>query len=102
MPEKNYDQKVKQLTAYCAIQYKLLEMYHSSTNTFSMLKELSQPIIKAMRKRKERDLKSLEEISKKIDEKILTFQKQKPEIANSEEVKRMVQTLNDMKKEYGG
>ena len=101
MTKANYDERIKHLTAYCAVQYRILEMYDSSSNTFFMMKDLSKPVIKAMRKRKERNIHSLEEISQKTEERISVLQKQKPEIADSEEVKRIMQILNEMKKEYG-
>ncbi|MFH1311143.1 MAG: hypothetical protein ABIH65_01925 [Nanoarchaeota archaeon] len=99
MPQKNYYEKVRKLAAYCAVQYKILGMYDPNADISSMLEEISQPVIKAMRKRRKRRLKSLEEISKKTDERILTLQKQKPEIANSEEFKKTIKILNEMRKE---
>lgn len=100
MINSNYDKRVKRLAAYCTVQYNLLAVYRPEVDTLLMLKEISPTIIKAMMRRSEENLKSLEEISKRTDARILVLQKQNPELANSEEVKKLKGTLSEIREEY--
>lgn len=100
MSRQNYHTTIERLAAYCVVQYKLLALYNPEINMLSMLKEISPTVIKAMRKRSEKNFKSLEEISKKTDERILSLQKQRPTIEESEEAKRIIKILSDIKKEF--
>ena len=76
MPPQNYQTKVNRLSAYCAVQYKLLELYNPEIDMVSMLREISPIIIKAIRRRSKKNLKSLEEMSRRTDERILFLHKQ--------------------------
>jgi len=100
MVKRNYEGRLKKLTAYSGVQFRLLELYDTSIDMYSMLKEMSEPILKANRKRRERNLKSLEEICKKRDEEIFALQKQRLDLADSEEVKELICILNKMREEY--
>ncbi|MEM3091098.1 MAG: hypothetical protein QXX55_01355 [Candidatus Pacearchaeota archaeon] len=100
MPKKNYEERLRQLTAYFAIQYTILENYDNSIDTSLMLKEIAQPLIEAVKKRKERCIKNLEEMVKKTDERILELQRQNPKISDSENIKELTIKLKEIKKEY--
>ena len=87
------------MTAYCVVQYKLLGLYNPEADIELMLKELGEPVKKAMIRMDEKSLKSLEKIIKRTEERILFFQKQNPGVTESEEAQRIIKTLREIKKE---
>jgi hypothetical protein len=99
---RNYDERVKQMSAYCALQARLLELYDPKYDDESMLREINPAASKAIRKRRWRNLKSLEELSDELRERISEFERQKPETANSQEAKELGELLVQRRKEYEG
>lgn len=100
MLNKNYEERAKKIVAYCAVQYKILEIYDPSISIDSALKDLSEPSIKAIRKRREKNIRALEKLAQTTDEKILFFKRTNLELAQSEKTKEIMKTLEDIKKEY--
>jgi|TARA_B100001971_G_scaffold92679_1_gene85389 prephenate dehydrogenase len=100
MNREEYNKKVLSISAYCSVQSKLLELYNPSYDNIAMLKEISPLATKAIRKKRKKNLKSLEGLSEELEKRISIFEKEKPEIAFSREARELEELLKQRKEEY--
>ncbi|MBU2496747.1 MAG: hypothetical protein KJ767_01665 [Nanoarchaeota archaeon] len=100
MNEEKYNERVMQMSAYCALQARLLELYNPEYNDEVMLREISPVASKAIISKKEKNLISLENLSKSLEERISEFERQKPDILNSPEVGEVIELLGERKRDY--
>ncbi len=100
MVKQNYEERVMQLSACCAIQARVLELYDGYYDNSAMLEEVGVRVTKAFRKSKKSGLKSLEKISKKLGQRISSFEEKRPDIASSEEAMGLMILLKREKTEY--
>jgi len=100
MTNKGYGKRITELSAYCALQARVLEIYHPNYKNDTRFEEISSLATKAMGFTffKSRKLRMLEELSNGLGQKILNFEKQKPDIANSDEIIKLKELLKQRKR----
>ena len=82
--DRKYQERVMQLSAYCALQARVLQLYNSEYNDEAMLREIHPLVMGAVRQEEEGSFRSLEELSEELDERISRFERQHSEIAGSQ------------------
>ena len=98
--EKGYDEKVMQISAYCSLQARLLELYNPKYDDEAMLKEIGPLSIRAIMDKRAKNLKYLEDLSRELSGRITEFEKRKPEIVKSQEAVKLIKLLEQREREY--
>jgi len=98
--EKDYNDRVLAISETCIIQSKLLKLYNFSHNKESIIKYVFPLTRDAIIKKKIKCVKSLENLSMRLEEEIKESEYKKPKITLSEEYKELSSILKENKINY--